>query len=527
MNESPYQVRGVGIPTMLGRGQLFDRLCRHLTKPTPDHICVVGPPSFGKSVVLNHLASHFGSGGNHFVTSLYWNLRHGTPGTDEDFLRHLAVQIKNVLQSVRPDLADYLVLEEEGLQDFLDLVFAEMDREGIRFLAVLDGFDHVLAGSGITRNLWDGMRTLGQHASLRLVTGSRKRLRELCKTEDSRTSDFWEIFYDTPLEVGCLEEHDWDGFLGPFKSRGIMFDSSARKEITNWTGGVPVLAAAMADMLFTATSDGATISKPDVDRAGEAAAEERRDLLVDLWENCPFELQSDLAALADSDLSRSELPDDRRRDLELRGFALSSGNKLRASCRLIVRFATGQASEMGNMRRLFGDAESFEGNIRGLLELRLSQIREADADLIGFVRNAVRDLLPRPNNSLIWARSIAERALQLIWEAELPLDKSLPESWKHTGTTFGVLPSKLGPQCGLLRRITGTEEHAPISKFVTKPTCLFVDHIQSVGDLGQHKEGVTVSVPIAAAFCMSAIGLCESLVRDLPNPKSSEVQKGT
>jgi hypothetical protein len=49
------------------------------------------------------------------------------------------------------------------------------------------------AGTGLTRILWDQLRSLGQKASLRLVTGSRCPLRELCKTEESRTSDFWEI----------------------------------------------------------------------------------------------------------------------------------------------------------------------------------------------------------------------------------------------------------------------------------------------------------------------------------------------
>ena len=77
MNESPFQVRGVGIPAMLGRGKIFDRLCGHLTKPTPDHVCVVGPPSYGKSVILSHLASYFEGGGDHYVTALYWDLRHG------------------------------------------------------------------------------------------------------------------------------------------------------------------------------------------------------------------------------------------------------------------------------------------------------------------------------------------------------------------------------------------------------------------------------------------------------------------
>ena len=196
MSDKPYQVLGVGVPAMLGRKKLFGKLYRHLTKATPDHMCVVGPPLFGKSVLLNHLAAHFKSRSDHYVTSLYWDLRHGTPSTDDEFRRSFAQRVKDALEPTQPDLAEYLELEAEELSDLLHLVFDEMKSQGIRFLAVLDGFDHVLARSGITKNLWDELRNLGQMPSLRLVTGSRSPLRELCRTEDSRTSDFWEIFYE-------------------------------------------------------------------------------------------------------------------------------------------------------------------------------------------------------------------------------------------------------------------------------------------------------------------------------------------
>ena len=79
MSDSPYRVLGVGVPSMLGRERLFEKLLGHLTKPTPDHVCVVGPRKFGKSVLLSHLASHFKDAGDYYVTSLFWNLRHNTP----------------------------------------------------------------------------------------------------------------------------------------------------------------------------------------------------------------------------------------------------------------------------------------------------------------------------------------------------------------------------------------------------------------------------------------------------------------
>ena len=189
-------------------------------------------------------------------------------------------------------------------------------------------------------------------------------------------------------------------------------------------------------------------------------------------------LQSDLATLAEREVMLSEVPDRRRRALELRGFARSSRNKLRSSCRLMARYAQQQARGVANLRRLFGNVERFTSNIRSLLELRHAQISEADPALIGYVERAIRDLQPEPANSVIWARSIAERALDLIWDAELGSDRSLPEAWDLAGATFderGQFPRKRGQQCRILRVITGTENHAPVSKFVTKPTYLLVE----------------------------------------------------
>ena len=521
MSESPYQIRGGSVPQMLGRELLFERLNRHLTKPTPDHMCVVGPAGFGKSVLLHHLADHFKKREDLYAASMYLDLRHGTPMTDHEFRVLFASRIKSALQPVESDLADCLELDDNDLSDLLYFVFEEMHRKGIRFLAVLDGFDHVLKGSGITRNLWDELLSLCRMSSLRLVTGSRGRLRELCKTEESRTSDFWEIFNPEPLKVGCFEKHDWRGFLNPFDARSVRFDDSAIKEIANWTGGVPILAAALAGKLFAYAPQGALLSKQHVDNVAKTLVEDRRELLAALWDDCPIELQSVLGALANDDLSISEVPDQDRRDLELRGFAHSSGNKLRSSCRLAAQYAREQAGEVNNLQRLFGNAERFEGNIRSLLELRLVQITEADSRLLGDVKNAIRDLYPEPTQSTTWARSIADRALDLIWEAELPTGTILPDAWKFIGAKFDHLPRKRGQQCGILRLITGTEVHAPVSKFITKPTYLLVDHIQSVGDFGQHRDGNTVPVSVAAAFCLSAIALCESLTKDLATHKDA------
>ena len=43
----------------------------------------------------------------------------------------------------------------------LGLVLEDLENEGLRLLVVLDGFDYALAGTGLTRNLWDQTPSTG------------------------------------------------------------------------------------------------------------------------------------------------------------------------------------------------------------------------------------------------------------------------------------------------------------------------------------------------------------------------------
>ena len=516
MNNNPYQVRGPGIRKMLGRERLFKKLCHRLTE---HNICVVGPPSFGKSVLLHHLASHFKDTSNHYIIPLYWDLhRRDTPKTDEEFRQRFAKRIKEALQSEQPDLAEYaeyLELENESLPYLLHLVFDGMEGEEmagkkICFLAILDGFDDVLDESNITGNLWKEMCDLGHMDSLRLVTGSRNRLPE---------PYFSELFYYSPLPVGCFEDHDWSGFLDPLKScRRITFDDSVKQEIAKWTGGVPVLAVALAEQIFDKFSD-VTISESDVQRIVEELDDELWELSKNLWKDCPIDLQSDLVVL--SSRQEVQLPKERHADLKRRGFAKKSRkNRLRSSCLLMKRYAQEQEGEVGTLQWLFGDEEHFKSNIQSLLDFRLDQIRGADPMLMKRVKRAIECLQDDLIESIALARSIEKRALELIWDAELGPKRSLPENWKSKGIRFDEqdkLPEDSLEQCIILRLIIKKR----VSKF-TRLTQLFVDHLHWVGNFGHHSGRSTVSVPIAAAFCMSAISLCESLTRDLANIATEE-----
>ena len=162
--------------------------------------------------------------------------------------------------------------------------------------------------------------------------------------------------------------------------------------------------------------------------------------------------------------------------------------------------------------------------MRGVLELRLDQIAQpgVDGELLSYVKTAVRDMLHTPDLALKWVPSMASRALAVIWAAELGQDQKLPEAWirewKDQWRDDRRLPTQQGKQCKALRLATGGNDIRPLAKFVTKPTALLVDALQSVGDFGQHREDfreTAVTVGYAAGVVMTAIELVDSLSRDL------------
>lgn len=528
MTANPFPVLGTEPVTMRGRAKLFEQLCRHLIKPTPDHVSVIGPKFIGKTVLLQHLAEYFKPGCTPYKTSFYWDMRHSTPDSDHAFKQRLAAELKGALRQVLPELAAELDPESDEIGQTIQTVLDILQDDGLRILGVMDGFDRVLATASLTRNLWDYMLDLARRSSLRLVTGSRSRLQDLCKTPESRTSDFWEIFYDTPLCVAPFIDSDWEDLLTPFCERGITLESSARKELMNWSGSLPVLFAAVASRLWETCPADFKISKSEVDRVAAQLADEQSSITEGLWHDCPADIQGDLVELADRDIPLSEIPERRRRLMEERGLVAASGNQLRFSCRLMQYHARKRGEGVANMRRLFGNPERYNENIRALLELRFAQIKDADADLAGYVEKAVRDLKPEPCHSIVWTRNIAERALKMIWAAELP-DGTIPIPWieqwisaKERGSWMEdrKVPRQSGPQCGLLRVMTGTQNSKPVARYVTKATAILLDHVQSVGDLGQHPE-CSISLQFAASVCLAEIALLESLAENLRKASAS------
>ena len=130
MTENPYRVLGLPVPPLLGRKALLRRIKRHLEKPSPDHVSVVGPAHYGKSVLLRHLAKEHPSESSGYLTTVHVDLRHGTPRSDGAFKQRLAEEIKKALQPYRLELSEWIDVEDLEVHDLMGLVLARVYRVG-------------------------------------------------------------------------------------------------------------------------------------------------------------------------------------------------------------------------------------------------------------------------------------------------------------------------------------------------------------------------------------------------------------
>ena len=190
----------------------------------------------------------------------------------------------------------------------------------------------------------------------------------------------------------------------------------------------------------------------------------------------------DVAALAGAEgqgIATSDLSALRQRALVQRGYALV-GSRIRTGCRLMSRYAMQQGPAVADLQRLFRTREDFDRNIRGLLELRLANVASQNADeaLVSYLRSAIRDLDSNPELSLKLVRSVAGRAMAIVWDLELEPGRRIPEAWIHAWQYSGEqlrwltadrsLPKSDGAKCNVIRLMTGTEKVARTARVVSR-----------------------------------------------------------
>jgi hypothetical protein len=506
---------------MLGRVAILQKMTAALTKTTPDHLQVVGPRFAGKTVLLHELATRLRQTGSPYTAVVVWDLGHQTPGTDALFMQRLARELSAALRTSHPDYAEHLrSYQANPYQDIAEVLNALKD-EGAKVLAIMDGFDKPLSNGQLTRNLWDQLRELALSTSLRIVTASRRTLRDLIRHPDAQTSDFWNIFDPTPVRVGCFDENDLTSVLATMPD--LQLAAGAQTELWNSSNGFPVLVLGVLNALCDTVTAG-VVSPETIRAACDSAYPTLRDELDTLWIDCAPSCHDLMRrVLEEGFVARTGIAVADAETLTERGFVQSVANKLQRPSRLLGRYIGEQPDEGSALVRLFGDADAYRKNLKGVLERRLLQLNGIDSTLKRYLERGTEDLPDHPDVFLSNVRGIVNQAFELIWRGELA-DKRIPSEWMaiwkrnderridEWETTFpqGV------HRVRLLNLMTGSDKSAPCAKYVTKGTYVLMNAVHAFGDFGQHQEGAPIDPGTGYSVLHLCVELAAALTRELP-----------
>lgn len=502
------------------RGFILERILGALAKPNPDHLQVVGPRFAGKTVILHELARRLRDQGAPYTAVLLWDLGHQTPATDELFMQRFAQELAGVLALKHSDYADHLRLAEGNpyseIAEVLDLL---KDEEKI--LTIMDGFDKPLSNGQLTRNLWDQLRELALKPSLRIITASRRTLRDLIRNPDAQTSDFWGIFEPIPVRVGCFDDADIAFVLAQFDSLEVA--GGAKTELLNATNGFPVLLLEALNVVQDEVGAG-KVKPESVVSACEKILPRVSDIIEMLWVECTPTSQDLLwRVLEEQTVVCKGIANADVETLVERGFVRRVENKLQRPNRLLIKFLEGRPHEGNALIRLFGSAEVYQRHLKGVMELRIDQLAGIDSTLKRYLQLGAEQFPAHPKVFLSNIRGIVDHAFDLIWKAELK-GKRIPSDWmvvwkrnKERGVEdWETMFPQGGHRLRLLNLMTGTQKSNPCAEYITKSTYALMNSAYAFGEFGQHQEGAIIDPATAYAALLLCIELAASVTRELP-----------
>lgn len=526
-----FSVTGTTIPDLLGRKKIIQRLLNDLTKTSPSHLTIIGPRSCGKTVLMHGLEKLLKQEESYYDSVVLWDLGHRTPMSDQCFLKELCQQLGKGLSESGSPYADHLLLAEDDEYGTIREVLEAINDEEGKILMLWDGFDKPLSSGKLTRNLWDQLRELASIDSLRLVTATRQSLIDLLRNEDSATSDFWNIFDQTPVRIGAFDTQDMDALLDTLD--GYDFLSGAVTEIFNWSGGNPPLALTLLNRVCELYPPG-EIGNQQVVIAAREAQEGVDSILKSQWSDCsPPAKDLFISLVEQGPLSADKVGKADSEDLLSRGLVNLSGKQLSASCKFMSNLSASDVSDTGSMARLFGDEDCYNKNIRSLLERRLEQIRVVDDRLTRLVQLNLEAISDYTEDCLANLSGIRDRALKLIWENELEADGSVPNDllsyWTEpvrakdsSKLTDKIIekkpyraPSDQYQQLRMLQLLTGSANgFESKAKYVSKDTYVLLNAIQGFRNRSVHPEGQEIDLGVAVAAMMTCIELLACLARE-------------
>jgi len=520
-----FPILGPDIPTLCGREKIMNRLVADLTKESPSHLSIVGPRFSGKSVIMKALYERMAKDDSPYNVVIAMDLGHQTPEDDASFLKLLCKSVGDGIRECCEDYSQHLLMVKDNEYDDLREVISALESDGIKILFLWDGFDKVLAKGLITRNLWDQLRELASSRAIRLVTASRKTLHESIRSEESSTSDFWNIFDMNPVKVSVFDEQDKQDVLALMPE--LKFSSGALSEIENWSALYPPLFIAILNQLV-ALKDKPEVTNADINDVASNTIDNVTSILSELWKDCPEtakDVYRDLCKHGEKALSDIGIAD--RNSLSEKGFITVTGNKVKAACRFLESYVATLNDDVGSITRLFGKNSDYQDNIRSVLELRLNQVADMDERLKRKIQRSIEDIPDHAEDCIENIRGIIDRALDLIWLAELGEKKEIPIEWfgywssrQEKGPEHyweNKFPTRRGHEIRLLHLLTGTQNSVAKAKHVTKNTYALASALQGFGDFGQHLEGAKVPMGVAVSSVMMSIELASLVASELKN----------
>jgi hypothetical protein len=520
LETSPYQVLGTGIAQLLARGEDRSRIMQHLSKFTPDHVSLVGPRYIGKTVLLRALSDIVVTGQSSVVDCVYWDLRHNTPKSDEEFYQRFAQQLQPHMRKIDPALGTFLD-ESEGITFYnIKSLFEILSEDKKTVVIMFDGLDPVLRNTEIRKDLWDSLRGLADMSSFRMVTGTRQPLRELCMSPDSKTSDFFNIFAMNVRRLGPLTDRDSQEFLQPFIDRGISVSTASTQMLRKWCGGIPLLTAALCLDLWNTVDDGKPLTPQIIDsRAGDLCADETlQDYLYDFfWRDCSEQERSVLAEIVRQYRTDRPTTDPAVQTLMQKGFLANSQNGLTCPSKFMYVYASQQGESVTRLRSLFGSVQDFEENSQALLELRLSQFVKIDVTLRSHIE-AIIGFLREPIEGAKLIRLFADRAYTIVLEHEVPSGE-LPQQWLDEWTREGLRdipgkqlpsPSNRAARYFLVKNIADTR-YSLQHRRITPDMQLLLAHLKLLGDFGHHLDSRVPTSSFMFSVCVTALELATQI----------------
>tara|TARA_R110001583_G_scaffold23745_1_gene87244 strand:+ start:12346 stop:13920 length:1575 start_codon:yes stop_codon:yes gene_type:complete len=513
-----FPILGGATPKLIGRSNILNNIRASLSKNVPDHLQVVGARFSGKTVLLSALKSQLEQDNNSpYSAVLLWDLGHRTPQNDQEFLSQFTKKLAETIAEKYSDYAKHLESSIDTYYQDMSEVFQAINEE-TKILVILDGFDKALSNSQLTRNLWDQLRELAQNSSLRLITGSRKTLRELIRNPDAQTSDFWNIFLSTPVRVECFGEPEVAEIIS--KDCSLEYEKGALTELYNSTNGNPIILLEVLNYLLHHFNSNKIINA-NVQESINYAYQSVDDYLDALWHDCSPATQEIMRLIVERGEAQNVGKIDKQAILE-KGFARATANKIANPSRILQHYLERRADEGSSIQRLFGDIDSYQSNFNNVIAKRIGQIPHFDNDLSRYLQRCIEDLPNHPSVCLGGIRGIINQVFELIWKAEFegkPIPDGFFDTWRYNGEPSDIQDFKTSfPQGAkrlrLLKLLTGSEKSDSLAKFVSRPTYFAISAAYPFGDFGQHQERDEISLNMMYSALLVCVELVASLAID-------------